>query len=338
MATVSVIIPVFNGAARVGRAIESVFAQRYDGAVEIVVVDDGSTDGTRAALAQYGGRITVVADENRGAAAARNAGVRVSRGEYIALLDDDDVWLPDKLARTVAALERDPQSVLVASDALQTDDNGVTLRPSYVPLAHAHPPTLDELLSEAWNWLPSTWLIRRDAYRAIGGFCEQFMVGLRVGEDTYFLIALRERGSFKYIAEPLVKYRRAGSLAERILRRDLPAWRGGLSSIHLARYVHNHEVLLALVRDKYGARARGLTRELRRGQVNLLASVGLTAIAAGKPAIARQIYPFALRFPSDRMRTALRLGFALLPQSLARRVSNRLAPELARSLAGPAEA
>src|SRR6266481_4406279 len=114
MATVSVIIPVFNGAARVGRAIESVFAQRYDGAVEIVVVDDGSTDGTRAALAQYGGRIIVVADENRGAAAARNAAVRASRGEYIALLDDDDVWLPDKLARTVAALERDPQSVVVA--------------------------------------------------------------------------------------------------------------------------------------------------------------------------------------------------------------------------------
>jgi glycosyltransferase involved in cell wall biosynthesis len=132
MATVSVIVPVFNGAAHVGRAIESVFAQRYDDAVEIVVVDDGSTDCARAALAQYGGWITVVADENRGAAAARNAGVRASRGEYIALLDDDDVWLPDKLARTVAALERAPQSVLVASDALQTDDNGVTLRPSYV--------------------------------------------------------------------------------------------------------------------------------------------------------------------------------------------------------------
>ncbi|MBE3604183.1 glycosyltransferase family 2 protein, partial [bacterium] len=101
MARVSAVIPVYNGAATIARAVASVLAQRYDGAVETIVVDDGSTDSTRAILAGFGDHIRTIHQPNRGPAAARNVGARLAAGEYLAFLDADDEWMPEKLARTV---------------------------------------------------------------------------------------------------------------------------------------------------------------------------------------------------------------------------------------------
>jgi glycosyltransferase involved in cell wall biosynthesis len=79
---------------------------------EVIVVDCGSTDGTAKTLQRCGSRITVVTQRNRGPADARNAGAAMARGEYLAFLDSDDEWLPQKLSRTVAALDSDPSAVL----------------------------------------------------------------------------------------------------------------------------------------------------------------------------------------------------------------------------------
>jgi glycosyltransferase involved in cell wall biosynthesis len=106
-ARVSAIIPVFNGERYLAEAIESVFAQTSP-ASEIVVVDDGSTDGSRAVAERFGAPVRLVFGKHAGAGAARNRGVAESTGELIAFLDGDDIWPSDKLERQLAALCEDP--------------------------------------------------------------------------------------------------------------------------------------------------------------------------------------------------------------------------------------
>ena len=102
---ISVIIPTYQRADLVAGAIESVLAQTYQD-YEIIVVNDGSTDNTKEVLATFGNSITAIHQENRGLSAARNAGITISSGKYIAFLDDDDLWLPEKLAKQIP----DPRS------------------------------------------------------------------------------------------------------------------------------------------------------------------------------------------------------------------------------------
>jgi len=112
---VSVVIPTFNRSRLVQLAIESVLAQQFRD-FEIIVVDDGSTDDTAACLARYGDPVRVVRQDNLGMNPARNAGIALARGEYIALLDSDDLWLPGKLALQVAILDRLPEAGFLFSE------------------------------------------------------------------------------------------------------------------------------------------------------------------------------------------------------------------------------
>ena len=96
MPKISVIIPTYQHADFLGDAIDSVLAQTYKD-YELIIVDDGSTDGTREIVAAYGNQIKYIYQDNRGLSAARNTGILASKGEYIGLLDADDVWLPNKL-------------------------------------------------------------------------------------------------------------------------------------------------------------------------------------------------------------------------------------------------
>ena len=103
---VSVVLPSYNRASTLERAIDSVLSQTYSN-LELIIVDDGSTDRTPAVLAKYAqrGNVEVVPTPHRGCAAARNSGIRRSRGRYIAFQDSDDEWAPHKLATAIAALE-----------------------------------------------------------------------------------------------------------------------------------------------------------------------------------------------------------------------------------------
>lgn len=109
MSAVSVVIPVFNRAHVVARAIDSALAQNAAGcAVDVIVVDDGSSDDLAGALRPYGDRVTCIRHvSNAGAAAARNTGVAAAAGDYVAFLDSDDEWLPQKLATQLAAMHRE---------------------------------------------------------------------------------------------------------------------------------------------------------------------------------------------------------------------------------------
>ncbi len=102
------IVPVYNGAAYVCEAIDSILAQATADTTEIIVVDDGSTDGTAAALSRFGARITLLRQDNRGVSAARNAGIAVASGDPIGFLDADDLWTGQTLSSLLPLLQADP--------------------------------------------------------------------------------------------------------------------------------------------------------------------------------------------------------------------------------------
>jgi glycosyltransferase involved in cell wall biosynthesis len=123
--TISVIIPVWNRAREVSSAIDSALAQTLP-PLEVIVVDDGSTDETPEVLARYGDRIRVVKQTNQGVAAARNAGIAVARGDLVAFLDSDDVWQPRKLELQAARFDADPGLGLVHC-GVDFEGTGVTV-------------------------------------------------------------------------------------------------------------------------------------------------------------------------------------------------------------------
>ena len=121
--TVSVVIPAYNAAWCVHKAIDSVLAQDFRD-LEVVVVNDGSTDDTMAVLRRYGDSIQVVSQSNGGMSSARNAGIRASRGEFLAFLDSDDWWLPGKLRGQVELLRNRPELGFCSCTARVEDMEG----------------------------------------------------------------------------------------------------------------------------------------------------------------------------------------------------------------------
>ena len=138
---VSVIIPTFNRSGFLLEAIESVLAQTYTSDIEIVVIDDGSTDDTKEKLEPYKDQIEYVHIENGGPARARNTGMKMARGKYISFLDSDDLYYPKKIEIQVAFLEDHEDVDLVCSEFTAIDDDGLVLDElhlkNYHPLAYA---------------------------------------------------------------------------------------------------------------------------------------------------------------------------------------------------------
>jgi glycosyltransferase involved in cell wall biosynthesis len=120
---VSVVVPTYNRARVIAETLDSILAQTYPH-LEVVVVDDGSTDDTEAVVAPYRDRVTYLRQQNQGLAGARNLGFQTSTGDYVAWLDSDDLWNRDKLALQVAVLDRHPEVAVVASDFSAFDVDG----------------------------------------------------------------------------------------------------------------------------------------------------------------------------------------------------------------------
>lgn len=155
---ISVVIPVFNGAAYIAQAIESVLGQTLLPA-EIIVADDGSSDATAEVVRRYQPRVLYRRQTNQGPAAARNLGIRESKGELLAFLDSDDVWLPDKLRLQKAALDQEPELDLVFSHMSQ-------FRSPELPAELAAGMACDETAQP--SPLISCLLARRAAFERIG--------------------------------------------------------------------------------------------------------------------------------------------------------------------------
>lgn len=163
---VSVIIPTYNRAHLVTEALRSVFGQTFK-EYEVIVVDDGSTDGTGEILKSYADRIRYIYQENEGIAGARNRGILLSRGKYIAFLDSDDRWLPEKLERQIAYLEAHPKVGLLCTHLFRYEIGREEAREKCPP---KFPKDFEELL-EGPNGVPtSTAVVRRDCFMAVGLF------------------------------------------------------------------------------------------------------------------------------------------------------------------------
>ena len=210
--TVSIVLPTYQRAALLGRSIDSVLAQSWDD-FELIVVDDGSTDETGAVLASRGDpRLRVLRqDVNRGAAAARNAGIGAAAGRFLAFQDSDDEWLPEKLARHMAAFAaRGPEIGVVYSDMQRIHSDGGE---EY----HRSPTILgDRLLNPETRFYQVCQLgiqatvIRRECFAATGLFNEAFPAL----EDLELFIRLSRRTRFHHLPEALVRYHETDGLSK----------------------------------------------------------------------------------------------------------------------------
>lgn len=182
---VSVIIPTYNRWPILCEAIESVLKQGYQG-FELIVVDDGSEDGTADKLRRYNPRLRLFSQPRRGVAAARNLGVRWANGKYLAFLDSDDLWMPKKLEVQVAFMQAHPEIEICQTEEIWVR-NGVRVNPkkrNRKPSGNVFRASLDLCLVS-----PSAVMMARELFDRLGGFdeaftvCEDYELWLRVAVD-----------------------------------------------------------------------------------------------------------------------------------------------------------
>ena len=223
---VTVIIGAYNAARYVGEAIESVLAQTHD-RIELIVVDDGSTDGTGEVAESYGDAVRCIRQENGGMAAARNRGVGEARGDYLAFLDADDRFPPDKLRTQLAAFAADPSLDVVyghVTEFLSPDLDDASRRLLREPVHDLPWPT------------PNLMLVRRDSFLRVGLFSTELKVG--IGLDWH---ARANEVGLRSVVPPVV-----------VLERRLHAENNGIRQ-RSARPQYLHVLKASLDRRRAGA-------------------------------------------------------------------------------------
>lgn len=205
---VSVIIPAYNAERWIGATLASAIAQTYRN-LEVVVVDDGSTDKTCALVEEFAARdsrVRLLRQANGGVSAARNAAIAASSGSLIAPLDHDDLWYPEKIAKQVAAMQRGGQSVgLVYTWFVMIDEDGRIVAPRE-PRPWHEGNVYTAMLSGCFIESASIPLIRRSCLTEIGGYATDPLIGYC--EDWKLNLDIAERYEFALVPEFLVGYRR----------------------------------------------------------------------------------------------------------------------------------
>jgi glycosyltransferase involved in cell wall biosynthesis len=191
---VSVVMPVYNGERYLADAIESILAQSYR-TLELILVDDGSSDGSADLARRFGAALRYEYQANAGQSAARNRGIQLARGPLLAFLDNDDYWSTEKLALQVAALVFDPSLEAVFGHVRQF------MSPDLDPEAAARVRFHAEVMP---GHVPGAMLIRREAFDRVGPFDPQF----RVGEFVHWYARATEVGLRTVLLPDVVLHRR----------------------------------------------------------------------------------------------------------------------------------
>jgi glycosyltransferase involved in cell wall biosynthesis len=300
---ISVVIPTFNRRELVLRAVRSVLAQTQP-VEQVIVVDDGSTDGTGEVLGrEFGGRIEYLWQENAGVSAARNRGLERSAGRYLALLDSDDCWHPDKTRLQLDWLEDHPDYGMVLCDVTRVDEHGrqinVLRRREAIPhdgdvLGHV-------LLQPAL--VPASVMIRRQVFETVGGFD----TSLATGEDLDFHLRVAQQWKIGIVERSLVTAVRGHEGLSTSSTTYTDYIRVIEKFVAGAREQLPGEQLDAALANAYRRTARGLILEGQWRQAIDLATKAL-ACAPGGPEKFRtlELAPVALRKLGGEMKRSIR--------------------------------
>lgn len=333
---VSVVIPTYQRGYILDRAIQSVLDQTYR-QVEIVVADDGSTDSTREVVARFGPVVRYFHQPNAGVSAARNLGLRNARGEFIALLDSDDCWLPWKLEAQVRLLKRFPEVGMVWTDMVAIDDDGRCLDEAHLRnFYHAYRelPTNDFFersgrLIDLWPEAPeqlarrhyfvgdifsqmllgnlvhtSTVLLRRERLQLVGGFDQTHRFA---GEDYEYHLTTSYHGPVALLDVSSILYR-VGAPDQ-------------ITAPHLSLYFAQGNLRTV---ETWLARARSRVRltpaQLRRRMAGSFGWAGREELRAGQLIAARKHLWQSLSLRPLQPRLAALLALSLLPRKLYNRL------------------
>lgn len=308
MAVASVIIPTYNRAAYVRRAVDSVLDQTVQD-VDVIVVDDGSTDKTRQVLSSYRGRIRHIYQPNAGVSAARNAGVRLAESKWLAFLDSDDVWLPQKLERQLECVAETGAEVCFTQmlggkyDAHRPPRPEATREQARRYRLFQDPFRLMWVVSNGLH--VQTMLVSTDRWHQTGGFDES----LCLAEDTHLIYKLALMVPFALVDEPLVFLERATD-------------RGGLidDSFETRRRLYDEQI--RILRDacvRYPGRDRAVVAALRSSLGYALSRRAEWACADRDYAVARRLARDAICHLGHSRVLARSLMVYLLPRLVGRR-------------------
>ncbi len=198
---VSVIIPVYNSEKYIEETLKSVFAQSYKD-FEVIVVDDGSTDNTAKVLSGYKDKLIYIRKENEGISIARNTGIAHALGKYVAFIDHDDIWYPEKLGEQITLLEYNRNAHLCFSDAYLIDEKGKRNG----RLFNICPPFKGMVFKQLLmgNFIPIlTAVVRKEILKETGLFDPEY----KMVEDWDFFIRVAKQYPVIFIDSPLAGYR-----------------------------------------------------------------------------------------------------------------------------------
>ena len=290
MPAVSVVMPAYNAERYIAAALDSALAQTCRD-LEVVVVDDGSADSTRQIVAGYGPPVRLVEQANAGPSAARNHGVREAGGQFVAFLDSDDLWLPEKLAEQMALFDDGRRVGLVYCHADRIDADG-----ALVPTEHAVLPKGQIFLTllERNYCCTSSVVVRREALERAGGFPEDMVWA----EDWHLWLRVARHYELQAVERALVRHRVHGTSLTWQLE----------GAYHGAR-----KVLDDTVRPDDGPQVR---RAARRGTHRLDRNYGLQWLGMADLARARRALCRALRNRPSDLHAAVGIAASLLPAVL----------------------
>ena len=197
---VSVIITLYNKGDLFRKSLSSVLAQTFNG-FEVIIIDDGSTDNPKRIVDEFeDARIKYYYKENRGLPSiARNAGIKYAKASYIAFLDADDVWYPDKLSRCFDVFKKHPEVALVCHDQIMKDNSGMSIR--YIRYGPNRADMFRSLLFRRGCFSPSAAMVKKDALLEVGFFREY--PELYSVEDYDLWLRLSKKYKFYFISEIL---------------------------------------------------------------------------------------------------------------------------------------
>lgn len=208
MAFVSIIIPAYQSAGTIAEAVNSALAQTFKD-IEIIIIDDGSTDNLAEALEQFFGQIIYLRQDNKGASAARNEGIRHASGEIIAFLDADDIWLPEKLALQLPLFEKDPRVGAVFGNVFFLSRGRIQSKTYFDLYTPFRGNIFLELFTQNFIPMPSV-LVRRKVLEQVGLFDESCHA-----EDYRLWLQIANYWLFDYLENPVAIYRVSPQQASR---------------------------------------------------------------------------------------------------------------------------